>query len=103
MQTPGVYEVKAGDVLLRRIAFNLDARESDLTPFSASEAQARLQQALGREVAVLDGSSPQRLTEALTAQRTGAEVWNVFLVLALVCLVAEMLVARQWRPETVTA
>lgn len=103
LQTPGVYDVKAGEVLLRRIAFNLNLRESDLRTFSRAEAQERLRQALGHEVTFLDGDNPQRLTEALTAQRTGAEVWNVFLMLALVCLVAEMLVARQWQPETATA
>ena len=32
--------------------------------------------------------------------RSGVELWNVFLVVALLALVAEMVVSRHWRPES---
>jgi len=43
------------------------------------------------------------ILEAIVAERTGVELWNVFLLIALLCLIAEMLVSMQWRPETVPA
>lgn len=102
---PGVYDVRAGDRLVRRIAFNLDSRESDLAVLEPDEAARRLADATGADVRVLDvaGEGIGRVVQALQEQRTGVEIWNVFLMLALMFLVAEMVVARQWRPETVAA
>lgn len=39
-----------------------------------------------------------RITEELKEIR-GVELWNVFLMAALLFLVAEMLVAMQWKPQ----
>src|SRR5690606_16348988 len=102
---PGIYDVRAGDRLVRRVAFNLDSRESDLKALTPDEAAARLGQATGADVRVLDVADGglDELVQALEEQRTGVEIWIVFLMLALMFLVAEMVVARQWRPETVAA
>jgi hypothetical protein len=43
------------------------------------------------------------VAETLRTQRAGIEIWNVFLLMALLFLVTEMLVASQWRPETAAA
>lgn len=105
VRTPGIYDVQSGETLVRRVAFNMDASESDLSSYSGAEARARLQDATGRDVQLIDagGERPEDVLEAITAQRTGLELWNVFLLLALLTLVAEMLVAKHWRPETVAA
>lgn len=102
---PGIYDVRAGETLVRRIAYNLDSRESDLQAFSPSDAEARLSETAGVDVRVLDaaGQGAAQLVQALEAERRGIEIWNVFLGLALIFLVAEMIVARQWRPETAPA
>lgn len=102
---PGIYDVRAGDRLVRRVAFNLDERESDLRAYAADEAGERLSSRLGQEVTVIDaaGEEAGAVMRALDEQRTGVELWNVFLMLALLFLVSEMVVARSWRPETVTA
>ena len=102
---PGIYDVRAGDRLVRRVAFNLDSRESDLAVLDPDAAAAQLADATGAQVHVLDvaGQGLQQVVQALQEQRTGVEIWNVFLMLALMFLVAEMVVARQWRPETVAA
>lgn len=105
VRTPGIYDVRWGDTLIRRVAFNMDASESDLSSYGHGEARERLENALGRDVQLIDagGERPEDVLEAITAQRTGLELWNVFLLLALLTLVAEMLVAKHWRPETVAA
>lgn len=102
---PGIYEVRSGETLIRRVAFSMDASESDLSAFGHREARDRLQDVLDHNVQLIDagGERPEDVLEAISAQRTGLELWNVFLLLALLTLVAEMLVAKHWRPETVGA
>ena len=104
LRTPGVYDVRAGDRLVRRVAANVDESESDLSSYGDAEARDRLEASLGRDVRLIDaaGEQPQEILESIAAQRTGLELWNVFLLLALLTLTAEMLVAKHWRPETVT-
>ncbi|MEM1041126.1 MAG: BatA and WFA domain-containing protein [Bacteroidota bacterium] len=105
VREPGVYEVMQGERLVRRVAFNPDARESDLTPLAPDEARRRLIAATGADVQLLDASGGQGLAaaERIAEERTGVELWNVFLTAALLFLLAEMLVAMQWRPEPVAA
>ncbi|PSQ79636.1 MAG: hypothetical protein BRD41_06810 [Bacteroidetes bacterium QS_1_63_11] len=45
----------------------------------------------------------EEISETLRTQQAGTEIWNVFLLLALIFLAAEMLVASQWTPETASA
>ena len=105
VQAPGIYDVMAGDTLVQRVAYNLDARESDLATLPADEAASQLAEATGLSARVMDVSDddPQRLAQALQEQRVGLELWNVFLLLALLFLVAEMVVAKHWKPEAVLA
>ena len=102
---PGVYDVLQGETLLRRVAINLPPRESDLATLDVDEAQAQLEAATGQSVRVLDatGGAGLEAAEQLKAERTGVELWNIFLALALAFLVAEMLVAMRWKPEPVAA
>ena len=103
-QTPGLYDVQAGDTLVRRVALNLDARESDLRTAPPEEAAGTLSNALGHPVGTLDlGAGGVPVAETIRQQRVGTEIWNVFLLLALGFLITEMLVASQWKPESATA
>lgn len=103
LRTPGVYDVRAGDQLVRRLAINVNPAESDLRPVSADSAAALLQSTLDVPVNVLQEAEAEAVANALRTRQAGTEIWNVLLLLALGFLVAEMLVASQWRPETVSA
>jgi hypothetical protein len=105
LQEPGVYDLVADGRVLRRIASNLDPRESDLRRASEAEAISRLSAGGALSVAMLkvDGSDPQTAREALVSARRGVELWNVFLLVALFCLIAEMIVAKRWRPESASS
>jgi len=100
---PGVYDVRADDRLVRRVAVNVDPAESDLRVAPPDSAAARLQEALGTPVQSVEGAGPEDVAETLRAQQAGTEVWNVFLLLALGLLIAEMIVGRLWQPETAGA
>jgi hypothetical protein len=107
MTAPGIYEVMStGAEPIRRVAFNLDARESDLAVWPPDEAAERVGALSGGDARLLDVSvedGVEGVMERLEEVRSGVELWNVFLLVALLLLVAEMLVAHQWRPEAVSA
>jgi hypothetical protein len=96
---PGVYDVVANQSTIQRFAVNLDSRESDLERMDATDAAQWIQGRTGSEPSVLEvTSSGSAIGSVQIARETGVEIWNVFLTLALVILVAEMLVAARWKP-----
>lgn len=97
---PGVYDVRAAERVVRRIAVNVDPTESDLRVATPDEAVSVLRDAVGGDVQSVRGADRNEVSETIRTQRAGTEIWNVFLLLALAFLVTEMLVASQWRPET---
>ncbi len=100
LDVPGVYDVRTEERLVRRIAVNVHPAESNLHTTTAESAASRLQEVLGRPVHTVSDTEEDDVREVLRTQRAGTEIWNVFLALALIFLVIEMLVASQWRPET---
>ncbi len=100
LDTPGIYDVRAGEQLVRRVAVNVDPAESDLRVASVDSAAARLQSISRTPVQSVSGTGSDDVAETLRTQQAGTEIWNVFLLLALIFLTTEMLLASQWRPET---
>jgi len=102
---PGIYDVYAGETLVRRVAVNVAAAESDLRRADPEAASTALADGTGAPVQVLGETSADAaaVADALRTQRTGTEIWNVFLLLTLGFLATEMLVASQWKPETAAA
>jgi len=100
---PGIYDVQAGSTRVQRIAANVDPAESDLQSSPPDEAAKSLQDAVKTPVRAVAAAGSDDLTETLRTRRAGTEIWNVFLLLALGFLVAEMVVASQWTPETVSS
>ncbi|MBO6574621.1 MAG: BatA and WFA domain-containing protein [Rhodothermales bacterium] len=98
---PGHYTLQDDGVLLRRFAVNPDQAESDLQRMPVDDAVTALANRSDAPVQALDLTLDRaaRLVDA----RRGAELWNVFLALALLFLAAEMVVAKQWKPETAAA
>lgn len=85
--------------LRHAVAFNTDPRESDPALATPSEVQDFASSLTTGSVRLLsfDGDF-DALERTMSEGRYGRELWNVFLMLALGFLVAEMLVARRWRP-----
>ncbi|MEF8815448.1 MAG: BatA domain-containing protein [Salinibacter sp.] len=100
LTTPGLYDVQAGSTRARRVAVNINPAESNLQGASPEAASEQLQNATGAPMQTVAAAEAGDLEETLRTRRAGTELWNVFLLLALVFLAAEMLVASQWAPET---
>ena len=98
VERAGVYTVMQGDRILRTVAINEDARESDPTRLEPAEAARQLEAATGRPVHVVDPSVGLAEDAA-----PGVSLWSVFLALALACLVAETLLTTRWKGEAVPA
>ena len=100
-ETAGVYDLYQGDRLIRRIAANVAAAESDLARLAPDEAARLIGAATGARVRVLDAAGGQGLDAAARVQteRSGVELSRWFLLLTLAALIAETLVARRWKPE----
>ncbi len=98
---PGTYDLLAGDEDLQRVVVHPPATESDLALARPEEMREHLSGLSGIDVGVMEVglTSGEALGEQLRAARTGVELWNVFLGLALIFLLAEMWVAKQFRPE----
>ncbi|HEX8387215.1 MAG TPA: BatA and WFA domain-containing protein [Rubricoccaceae bacterium] len=96
--TAGVYRVVQGERVLRTVAVNEDARESDPTPLAPAEAARRLEEATGRPVRLVDARDGAGLA-AVEGRSSGAPLWTWFLALALTALVAETAVVARWRRE----
>ena len=94
VETAGLYTVMQGDRILRTVAVNEDARESDTDRLDADEAAERLAALTGGPVRVAD-------VEALSGGDAAPRLslWTVFLVLAFACLVAETLLTTRWKGE----
>jgi hypothetical protein len=97
----GIYDVNTGDETLRKFVVHPGAKESEIRTFEPDEGQEILSEALGVQVAILSISETdsEQIRSRLASVRTGVELWNVFMLLALFTLLAEMIVEKQWRPE----
>lgn len=79
----GLYEILAGDSVLRRVPVNPPALESLLAPLTADELQARL----GGGAVVVE--APDRWRREIFRERRGPELWWPLLAAALLLLLAE--------------
>ncbi len=106
MGEPGFARILDGDSnqLRHMIAVNLDPSESDPHLISGSEVAATIESQLNVPTQVIDlQNGAADFARVLSEARRGVEIWNVFLLLALGFLVAEMLVAKRWKPEAMPA
>lgn len=101
LPAPGVYTLRADGQPVLRLAANHNASLTELAPADPESAAAHYRSLGVPSVQVLSVEArPESVASALEAQRAGGALWNVFLGLALICLLAEMAVARLWTPET---
>ncbi len=97
---PGVYSVVVNDEVIRRVVVHPSALESDLSLLDPEEAVSHIAETSQKEAVVMNLSlvGGDQLEDQLRTARSGVELWNVFLGLALLFLVLEMLVSKHWRP-----
>jgi hypothetical protein len=98
-QTVGVHAMVQNKETVAVFAVNTDPRESDVRRLSVEEATRWLvERGLeSRSIRILNPNEAPE--EVLLQSRFGVELWKYFIGLALVCALAEMIVARHSRKE----
>ncbi len=100
--TPGIYDIRVRGDIIRSISVHDTENESRLRGGTPETTATVLSEKVHRPVRVLAlASQPEEeFAERLREIRSGVELWNVFLMLALVSLIAEMILEKTWRPES---
>lgn len=94
IQDPGFYDIRKGEVPVSTMAFNYDRKESDLTYYSEKE----LEEIGGTgeyPFQVIDAGT-KNLTDQISSSMNGRPLWRYFILLALLCFLAEVLLLRFW-------
>lgn len=89
----GVYSVKQADSTLALLAFNYDRTESPNNFETADQLKEILENSGWKNAAVLDGSVKE-LRQAVLQLDEGQPLWKIFISLALLFLLAEVLLIR---------
>ncbi len=98
----GVYAVLAPDGKpAAAFAVNPPASESILLNFKKDEFIGLLKARVGAKTHVEYIDEPQNVVQSVARARIGTELWKVFVILAVICALAEMLVARNTKEEVV--
>ncbi|MGK7370128.1 MAG: hypothetical protein ACNS64_07915, partial [Candidatus Halalkalibacterium sp. M3_1C_030] len=99
--TPGIFTIDAGGKK-RLVAVNQDIMESYFDTLPNSDLDNLLSKYVTVNT-VIDASriSENNLEERLSAASFGKEIWNWFVWIALVLLIAEMLVSKLYKAENV--
>ena len=101
LSASGVYALRTEQEVLQHLAVNHDAALTDLRPASADEAVAHYESlGIANVQALSVDARPEAVAEALDQRQAGGALWNVFMVLALIFVIAETAVSRLWTPET---
>lgn len=95
LRQPGVYAVaKQSGEPVAAIAVNIPRSESSLESWSGTEWKQQLENVLAPKtpLAVIDNTGT--IGASVARARTGTELWKLFVILAIACAIAEMVVAR---------
>ena len=104
ISTPGVYTLRTDSAVLQYVAVNHAPTLTDLRPAPPNEAAAHFEEIGVPAVETVSVEArPEAVAAALEQQQAGGALWNVFVMMALIFLAAEMLVARLWTPEAASA
>jgi hypothetical protein len=93
IQKAGNYRLMQGDSVLSWISFNYPRSESSLQFEDSESLKAKLDQAGWNSAAIIDGNVKEIKPEILQASE-GKSLWKLFVILALIFLLAEILLIR---------
>ncbi len=90
----GLYDVLVNGTVTGAVAFNQDRKESDLSYYDEKALQEMIADAPAN-VKVINGDTKD-IAKAATDNMNGKPLWIYFLVLALICFLAEIALLRFW-------
>lgn len=95
LQVPGVYTVyNSVNRLVSIISVNLESDESDFSKIEKDNAVQNMNQRFTDKPNIEFIDDIDKIKDGILRSRTGTELWQLFLILALLCAVAEMIVQK---------
>jgi hypothetical protein len=93
IQTPGHYQLYAGNKLIRLLAFNTDKAESEMSFYDKEVIQAYFKE--NKKVEVYEGETAEtRLADTFKQRNLRQELWKTMLLIALLALALEIAFIR---------
>jgi hypothetical protein len=92
----GHYTVNQGDKVVLGLGFNYDRKESDMRFFNEDELNA-WSDSLGLKNLTVLKSEESSIAQSLKETNNGNKLWKLFLILALLFLLGEILIIRFFR------
>ncbi|MGA7159423.1 MAG: BatA domain-containing protein [Bacteroidota bacterium] len=96
---PGIYSIVRARDTLMQIPVNVDPLESASERSKPAEVIAMIEKYGIEQKAVSIVKNPESLSKVVLQSRFGVELWNYFLIAAIITAVIEMVVAREPKPE----
>lgn len=88
------YDLMRGNQALGTLAFNLSRRESELDCYNESELK-KMANELGEQISVTSADT-KNIAKSISDRLNGKALWPWFLLLALLCFLAEIALLRFW-------
>lgn len=92
----GTYNVEQRDSVIIPVSFNYNRSESNADFFTVNEIE-QLLQSYKLDNASLMNASHQVLEQNVRSLDSDTELWQYFVLLALLCLISEVLIIRFWK------
>ena len=92
----GHYNVEENNVIIKDLAFNFDRKESDMNFMNKDDLQKQIDENGLKNVRIIEADE-KSLTNALQEVNDGKKLWKLFLILALVFLLSEILIIRLFK------
>ena len=101
MNLPGLYTVyNSNNVVVALVALNLQGSESDFTKYTDAQLLEKLRERFEDKTKIELINSDDNIKKRIEYTRSGTELWRLFILLALLLAIAEMLVRRDSTKET---
>ncbi|AYL95000.1 BatA domain-containing protein [Mucilaginibacter celer] len=94
LRETGIYALKRQDSTLAALAFNDNRAESDMSYFTAADLEKLVPNA--KPLLTAGNGS---LKSIIAESNFGTQLWKLCIILALICLLAEILLIRFYKPE----
>jgi len=92
----GNYYVSFGNDIISAVSFNYDRRESDMNFVLPAEIQKMIPEGILNVMVLLEGNS-RELSEIIEELNQGIKLWKLFIIMALIFLLAEVILLRFWK------
>lgn len=94
VQDGGFYDILKDGAVIGTMAFNQNRKESDLNCYTESDLK-KMAKASGENIDVISADT-KNIAKSITDKLNGKPLWLYFLILSLLCFLAEIAVLRFW-------